>query len=175
MAPWCRGMSLLSLAERALLRLLLPLWRRIGNIWKWRILYLVHAKFMVSVVGIVLDDQHRVLLLRHRFWKSAAWGLPSGYAQRCERLEDALAREVREETGYHIDTPALVRVASGFRLWVEVTYRAQISGGTERLDGREILAARFFAADELPDTLPPEHRALIVQAQQAQVAYDDTF
>lgn len=162
-----------SAAERVTLMLLLPLWRRMQNIWKWRVLYVLHAKFMVSVAGIILDDRRRVLLLRHRFWKTDAWGLPSGYAQRRERLEDALAREVREETGYHIGAARLLRVTSGFRLWVEVTYQARISGGTAKLDGREILAARFFAADELPADLPPTQRALILQAQQAESSEDD--
>ena len=155
------------MGERVALALLLPFWRRIGNRWKWRILYLWHAKFMVSVVGIIFDDRRRILLLRHRFWKTSAWGLPSGYAQRRERLEDALAREVHEETGYHIGEAKLVRVASGFRLWVEVTYRARIIGGAEKLDGREILAARFFTLDELPAELDPAQREMIAQAQAA--------
>jgi 8-oxo-dGTP diphosphatase len=148
-----------------MLRLILPLWRLIQNKWKWRILYLLHAKFMVAVVGIILDDERRVLLLRHRFWKEDRWGLPSGYAQRREQLEDTLAREVAEETRLSIADVRLVRVASGFRLWIEVTYRARIAGGTLHLDRREILDARFFAPDELPASLPAPQREMVARVQ----------
>ncbi len=164
---------------KTMIRLMLPLWRLIQNKWKWRILYLLHAKFMVAVVGIILDDERhderRVLLLRHRFWKEDRWGLPSGYAQRRERLEDALAREIMEETGLSIADVQLVRVASGFRLWIEVTYRARIATGGSgasdalRLDRREILDARFFASDELPASLPAPQREMVAQAQREAV------
>lgn len=144
---------------------LMPLWRMLGNRWRWRLLSLIHARFMVSVVGIVLDDRRNVLLLRHRFWREQAWGLPSGYIRRRERLEDALAREVAEETGYVIGDIRLLRVESGFPLWVEAWYRASLTGGTLRLDRREILDARFFAPDDVPDALPAVYRALIAAAQ----------
>ncbi len=75
------------------------LWHWLGGGLQWRLLWLTQAKFMVSVAGVVRDDTGRVLLLRHRFWLDGSWGLPGGYAHGAERLEDALERELREETG----------------------------------------------------------------------------
>jgi 8-oxo-dGTP diphosphatase len=149
--------------------LLARLWGLLGGALRWRILWLAHAKFIVGVGGVTLDDSGRVLLLRHRFWSAGAWGLPGGYANAGERLEDALAREVREETGYAIRVGALVRVVSGYRLRVEATYAARLVGGTLALDGREILEARFFPVDRLPEGLLASHRDLIrlALAQQA--------
>jgi 8-oxo-dGTP diphosphatase len=51
-----------------LLDFLFQLWKRLRGNWQWRTLWLVNSKFMVSVAGVVQDDQGRVLLQRHRHW-----------------------------------------------------------------------------------------------------------
>jgi 8-oxo-dGTP diphosphatase len=142
-------------------RLVASLWHRLGGGMQWRLLWLTQPKFMVSVCGVVRDDRGRVLLLRHRFWPQGSWGLPGGYAHGAERLEDALARELREETGWDIADQRLLRVNSGFRLRVEVVYTARLAGGDLRLDGREVLAADLFPPEALPAGLLRSHRELI--------------
>ncbi|HXM57162.1 MAG TPA: NUDIX domain-containing protein [Candidatus Dormibacteraeota bacterium] len=145
-------------------RLVAVLWHRLGGGMQWRVLWLTQPKFMVSVCGVVRDEHGRVLLLRHRFWPEGSWGLPGGYAHGAERLEDALARELREETGWRIDEQRLLRVNSGYRLRVEVVFTARLAGGDLRLDSREVLAAQLFAPDALPPGLLRSHRELIAQA-----------
>ena len=142
-------------------RLLARLWHRLGGGMQWRLLWLTQAKFMVSVAGVVHDDRGHVLLLRHRFWPRGSWGLPGGYAHGAERLEDALARELREETGCRIEEPRLLRVNSGYRLRIEVVFTARLTGGPTRLDAREVLAAELFPPDALPAGLLRSHRELI--------------
>ncbi|HEY4027358.1 MAG TPA: NUDIX hydrolase, partial [Candidatus Dormibacteraeota bacterium] len=83
-------------------RVLARIWHAMSGRMQWRLLWLTQARFMVSVCGVIRDDRGRVLLLRHRFWPEGSWGLPGGYAHPGERLEDALARELREETGFRI-------------------------------------------------------------------------
>jgi 8-oxo-dGTP diphosphatase len=119
---------------------------------------------MVSVAGVVRDDRGRVLLLRHRFWPEGSWGLPGGYAHGGERLEDALERELREETGCRIETPRLLRVNSGYRFRVEVVFTARLAAGPTALDESEVLAAGLFSPDALPPGLLRSHRELIVLA-----------
>lgn len=142
-------------------RLVARLWHRLGGGLQWRLLWLTQAKFMVSVAGVVRDDQGRVLLLEHRFWPAGSWGLPGGYAHGAERLEDALARELREETGCRIEGARLLCVNSGYRLRVEVVYTARLAAGALRLDDREVLAADLFPPDALPQGLLRSHRELI--------------
>ena len=70
---------------------------RIGGGWpQWRILWLAHAKFVIGVSGVVLNERNQILLLQHRFWKPGSWGLPSGYADKREKLEGTIRREVQE-------------------------------------------------------------------------------
>jgi ADP-ribose pyrophosphatase YjhB (NUDIX family) len=143
------------------IRLLARLWHGLSGRAQWRLLRLTQATFMVSVCGVVRDDGGRVLLLRHRFWPEGSWGLPGGYAHRAERLEDALARELAEETGCRIEDPRLLRVNSGYRMRVEVVYTARLTTGPQRLDSREVLAADLFSPDALPPGLLRTHRDLI--------------
>ena len=142
-------------------RLLARLWHRLGGGLQWRLLWVTQAKFMVSVAGVVRDDRGHVLLLRHRFWPEGSWGLPGGYAHGAERLEDALARELREETGSRIDGQRLLRVNSGYRMRIEVVFTARLIAGVTRLDEREVLAAALFPPDALPPGLLRSHRELI--------------
>lgn len=144
----------------------LRLWRLIHGPLQWYLLWVLHAKFMVGVSGILTDGEGRVLLLRHRYWPEGSWGLPGGYARRRERFEESLAREIREETGLEIAVERLISLRSGFLLRVEVTYQGRVTGGTMRLDPREVLDARFFAVDALPDGLLARHRALLEERRE---------
>jgi 8-oxo-dGTP diphosphatase len=144
--------------------LLVRIWRLLRGTPQWYILWFAHPKFIIGVSGVVLNEQQQILLLRHRFWRPGSWGLPSGYANRNERLEDALRREVREETGYEIVVSRLLRMVSGYRLRLEVSYLGYLTGGQFRLDPKEVIEARFFSRNELPEGLLPSHRDILTLA-----------
>ncbi len=147
--------------------LLAVIWNHFQGKFQWHILWLLHDKFMIGVAGVVLDDAGRVLLLRHRYRRAAmAWGLPSGYANKGERLEETLGRELQEETGLRADVIELLQINSGFQLRFEVYFLARLTGGELQVDGTEVLEADFFAPDNLPDGLPQWHRAMIEQVFQ---------
>jgi 8-oxo-dGTP diphosphatase len=104
-----------------------------------------------------------VLLLRHRLWPAARqWGFPTGYANKGERHEDTIVREVREETGLTVKVGRLVKIRSGYKYRIEVYYEATMTGDLSglSLDPREILEARLFRPDDLPAAMPDLHREL---------------
>lgn len=72
--------------------LLFQVWRRLSGPWQWWSLWLISSKFMVSVSGVILDTNGKILLQRHRHWVHDVWGLPGGIIQAGETLEQALAR-----------------------------------------------------------------------------------
>jgi ADP-ribose pyrophosphatase YjhB (NUDIX family) len=163
-------------------------WRLLHR-FQWRLVWLRQSKFMIGTTGLVRDDAGRVLLVRHRFWPPGRQvGLPGGYALAGERLEDALAREVREEVGLGVEVAHVVQVSSGFRLRVEVAFAAALANGNAfgdsagdssegasgdphadaaevplRLDPREVLSAGFHELSALPEDLMPNHRRLILE------------
>jgi ADP-ribose pyrophosphatase YjhB (NUDIX family) len=137
-------------------------WHALRPVQGW-IAWLISAKLAVGVTGIVRDADGRLLLLRHRLWPpESQWGFPSGFARHGETFQQAIVREVREETGLVVTVGRLLEVHSGQRLKAEVYYEARLVGGITGLvvDRREILEARLFTLDSLPAAMPPLHRRL---------------
>jgi len=56
---------------------------------------------VVTVGGLVFNDADEVLMVRTRKW-SNLWGIPGGKIKWRERSEEALCRELKEETGLDI-------------------------------------------------------------------------
>lgn len=52
-----------------------------------------------AVGGLIVDDQNRLLMVRRaRNPGLGKWGLPGGFVDQRESIEEALRREIREET-----------------------------------------------------------------------------
>jgi 8-oxo-dGTP diphosphatase len=128
---------------------------------QWRLLWLLNAKFTVGVSGVVLDENGRVLLLKHTFRRRYPWGLLSGWVKGNESLESALRREALEETGLSICIDRLVAVRKDrYGLFLEAVYACHVSGGTFR-PSNEVSEMRWCAVDALPAETHPNHAPLI--------------
>lgn len=92
------------------------------------------------------------------------WGLPTGYAIKSEEFSGTVVREVREETGLDVVPGRLVQVTSGYKLRVEIAYEARHVGGTLKIDAFEILEAKWFSPDMLPEGMQESHLQLIKSA-----------
>ncbi len=156
------------------LDLLFQIWRRLNARLQWWLLWLFSPKFMVSVSGVLFDDSGRILLQRHRHWVQEVWGLPGGIVQPGETLENALAREVAEETGLPIAEPGLIKFVSGYRLRMEAYYQARLAAPEKNpvihIQKKEVAEARFFTLDGLPANLLPLQRTVIGLARPALLA-----
>ncbi len=76
--------------------------------------------FQYSAGGLVVDERHRVLLIRARDLRERpVWTLPKGTITPGESSEEAALREVREETGWRCEV---------VRQLEEVTYWFQRDG-----------------------------------------------
>jgi ADP-ribose pyrophosphatase YjhB (NUDIX family) len=118
--------------------------------WQRRLLDRTQHRFLVGVVGLGVDPQGRVLLARHRFG-APQWRFLGGFLTPGERLEEALAREIREETGMEIEIGPILEANQGFR-WqrVELVYAYRLRGGREQLSG-EVIELRAFDPADLPE------------------------
>ena len=121
------------------------------------------ARESVAVSQAVILSEQRVLLAVRRDLRG--WELPGGHVQAGESSEDALIREVHEETGHDISIERHVGdyVRTGFRPYTASVFTCRISGGTLR-PSAETPVVRWFDIDELPETLFPWFREPLADA-----------
>jgi NAD+ diphosphatase len=115
----------------------------------------VFPRISPCVIVLVRRDRH-ILLARHAGRGSATFSCLAGFMEVGETPEQTLCREVREETAIEISNIRYVRSQSWpFPSQLMLGFHADYAGGEIRVDGKEILEARWFAADTLPSALPP--------------------
>jgi 16S rRNA (cytidine1402-2'-O)-methyltransferase len=69
----------------------------------------IYEKPITTVGALIFDGAGRVLMLRTHKW-SGLWGIPGGKPKLWENSEDALRREVKEETNLDVDKIQFVLV-----------------------------------------------------------------
>jgi 8-oxo-dGTP diphosphatase len=111
------------------------------------------AELRIPCVGAILTDNERILLIRRGHEPEAGrWSLPGGRIEPGETDQQALVREVREETGLEVAPGPLVgavdRPVPGGRVLVIRDYAATVTGG-ELAAGDDADDARWFTVPEL--------------------------
>ena len=108
----------------------------------------------LGVRGVVIDAAGAVLLVKHTY--TAGWHFPGGGVEPGETCESALIRELAEEANVAVEPPMQLHglffnahASRRDHVAVYVVRRFRLLG--ERAPDREILAARFFAPDALPE------------------------
>lgn len=117
--------------------------------------------FRVSASALIFEEG-RILLAHRRDidW----WNLPGGGMEAGETLEEAVIREVYEETGLQVEVEQLVGVYSKpQKQEVVLTFRCKKTGGTLHAT-EESRACRYFAPEELPANTLPKHRQRVEDA-----------
>jgi ADP-ribose pyrophosphatase YjhB (NUDIX family) len=93
---------------------------------------LSQARFTVTTGAVIVDDDNRVLLLKHVFRTGSGWGIPGGFMNKGEQPEAAIRREVREEIGLGLDRLELAFVRTLKQAGqVEIYFRAAPRGASE--------------------------------------------
>ncbi len=113
-----------------------------------------YATPKIDVRGAVLREG-RILLVQER--SDSRWCMPGGWADVGERPSESIEREVLEESGFRVETKAVVGVYDANRSGrpveffhaFKVVFLCEILGGSPR-SSDETLAADFFEFDDLP-------------------------
>jgi NAD+ diphosphatase len=117
---------------------------------------LAFPRIAPAVIVLVERGDGRALLARNVSFPGSMFSCIAGFVDPGEALEEAVAREVREEVG--IDVCDLRYVASQpwpFPHSLMVGFRARYAGGEIACQEDEIAEAAWFATDDLPAIPPP--------------------
>ena len=108
-----------------------------------------------KVVAVAIVEQDGKLLLGKRNINpgKGLWNFPGGYMDRGERVEDAILREVKEETNLDIILTGLLGVYSSTGVdQIVIVYRAVPTANSPTMQPQvsEVTELAFFSPDELP-------------------------
>ncbi len=109
-------------------------------------------------VGAVLHKGHKVLLIKRKYPPNEGhWALPGGLVELGESVQDAVVREVKEETGISVRLEGLLDISTDIHLdatsklryhYVLIDYVARPVGSRVRLND-ESSAYGWFSSDEV--------------------------
>jgi ADP-ribose pyrophosphatase YjhB (NUDIX family) len=126
--------------------------------------WFVTRPFSVGVLGLVVDEQGRILLVEQTY--RSGWYLPGGSVRRREGLDEALRRELREEVG--VEPRAPPRLHGVYWNFAEAKSDYVAVFVVERWRRRpakslEIARDAFFDPDGLPEDTSPAARRRIAE------------
>jgi 8-oxo-dGTP diphosphatase len=121
----------------------------------------------VTVDGIVFEGENILLIKRKNQPFQGKWALPGGFVDYGETVENAVVREVLEETGLETKIERLVGVYSDPKRdprghTIGIAYTCRKVGG-ELKGNDDALEAKYFKLNELPE-LAFDHKKIIADA-----------
>ncbi len=124
--------------------------------------YVGHAPIMaVAAMGILYDKEKGILLEKRT--DTGEWCTPGGAIEIGESLEDALKREIKEETNLDIANPILFDIKANVHMiypnkdevyYTDIVYEIDEFYGDLKPD-KESKELSFFALDKLPENIMP--------------------
>ena len=138
----------------------------------------------VGATILVINEKGEILF-QHRS-DSLDWGLPGGAMEIGETLEDAAARELKEETGLTANQFELIGVFSGPKYYfqypngdetysvIHLFHAKNVSGALEMNDG-ESLDLKYFGKDHLPEHIEKRAKELLEHAEDKWWDLDSSF
>lgn len=105
------------------------------------------------IVAVERDDQ--ILLARSPHFPPGIFSVLAGFVEPGESVEECVRREVYEETRILVDDIRWF----GSQPWpypnsLMLGFQARYAGGEVQVDGREVVEAAFFPADDMPMHFP---------------------
>ncbi len=118
----------------------------------------------VTVNGVIIRDG-KILLIRRGVepWKGM-WALPGGFVEWDETTEDAVRRELKEEIALDVQKVKLIGAFSDParhpKQVINLSYLIEAYTG-EPQHGDDAAEVKWFALDELPETMACDHKSII--------------
>lgn len=127
-----------------------------------------HEKVIMVIAGAFVFDAENRILLQQRS-DNGEWGLPGGFMELGERVQDTARREVFEETGLQLGKLELFGIYSGPKYdktfangdqvsLVQILFSCREYSGQLIEANEESLNNCFFHLKDLPPVLFSEHK-----------------
>jgi 8-oxo-dGTP diphosphatase len=125
---------------------------------------MIRKRLSITVDAVILKENKIVLIKRRNAPFKEYYALPGGFVDYGEKVEDAVIREVKEETGLKTKIEKLVGVYSAPDRdprghTITIVYKLNITGGKLR-SGDDAKEIGLFALDKLPK-LAFDHEEII--------------
>jgi ADP-ribose pyrophosphatase YjhB (NUDIX family) len=133
--------------------ILLRIWRVFPAWLQEALSRIVRPLFQVFAVAVMFNQDKQILLVKSAYQRFHPWGLPGGNLNYGESPEDAVAREMLEETGLCIEIEEFLLVKAWLPDRVGLYYLCSIKDG-EFHPSDEIAELGYFSIENLPDVRP---------------------
>lgn len=134
-------------------KILLQIWRILPSRLQNILSRIIRPLFQVFAAAVIFDEHKNIFLVKSTYQRFHPWGLPGGSLEYGEHPEEAVIREVWEETGLNVCIERLLLVNSWLPDRVGLYYLCRISDGTFRPTD-EVSEFAYFSLDNLPDIKP---------------------
>jgi ADP-ribose pyrophosphatase YjhB (NUDIX family) len=134
-------------------KILLKIWRVFPRQVQEILSRIIRPLFQVFAAAVILDEEKNIFLVKSTYQRFHPWGLPGGSLEYGEHPEEAVIREVWEETGLNICIEKLLLVNSWLPDRVGLYYLCRIIDGTFHSTD-EVSEFAYFSLENLPDIRP---------------------
>lgn len=119
-------------------------------------------QFLIGVTGIILNSKNEILLFKYSY-RQTQWGLPGGYIKTKEHPQEALEREIEEESGFVVSVDEELKIRTDREsARLDICFVGKLMGGEFRKSS-EVSEAKFFSFNDLPLLMSRQQLFIIEQ------------
>ena len=138
---------------------LLKVWRVLPYWLQNTLSRIIRPLFQVGVTAVIFDHENRILLGKSTYQRFHPWGMPGGGLEYGERAEEAVVREVWEETSLIVKNEKLLLVKTFSPDKFILYYLCSVQSGVFQ-PSDEVSEAGYYSLNDLPDIRPRDYDVL---------------
>jgi mutator protein MutT len=120
---------------------------------------IIRPLWQVFSAAIIFDDKNRIFLVKLTYQRFHPWGLPGGGLEYGETAEQAVIREVWEETGLTVKIEKLLLNKTFPPDKFAMYYLCRVTGGVFQ-PSDEVSEYGYFSLTSLPDVRPRDYELI---------------
>jgi 8-oxo-dGTP diphosphatase len=119
----------------------------------------LQAKYSIGVVGVVFNDENKILLAEHVFHPISPWGLPGGWLNTNEQPSHGVQREILEELSLTVTVDMVLLSEISYPYHLDIAFLCHPIGEVGTLSS-ELLAYDWVDPSSLPKLVRFHQRAV---------------